>query len=301
MKFWFVPVSLSLTFCLTPCAHSVVSCFHKDIADFGRELKKPVVVFKNALTQRKTVEEYAEAHNVPDIANKVAATAKLKCPTGISTANLIVKGNIILGAGHPFIDRKTCKQRSDPAKCMFLIEGRPPMKVKKLRANGIACPDKLGLGTDWAILELEQNVNGIKPYKVKAWSSRNGVHPQDVVAVGAESADFRRIDPKTKKVFYPKHVQNCSIKRVYYITSPKSVGSNCAGSSGKSGGAFLDPDLTEPTIMGITTSSPLSDEEAAREARTGVPIEKDFDDMTSADKGVAISDELYDKIQEVTQ
>ena len=211
------------------------------------------------------------------------------------------EGGILLTVGHPFVDYKTCKAVANAKSCTFSTLGNPPIPVEKIISSGNKCPRKGDLDADWAILKLKRPVVGVKPYGLEERSSRDGVVNRPVIAIGDHSVDFRRTDSKTGQVTQPKHIQDCEIKRVYYRYNPVSVGSNCDGSSGKSGGALLGGNLDDHVIVGITIGTSFSDAEKALEERTGVPIRKNYDDDNWNDGGLAIDGRLRDQLIEATK
>lgn len=282
-------------------ANAVVSCFHKDFTEYGK-LTTKIVEYADSPTHRLTVAEYAEIHTKPlnQITDAVAATGRLNCGKGVLSANLVMKGDVILTVNHPFVDPNTCQKRANPKDCTFTAEGKKSVKIKELIASGNKCPTRGEANADWAILRLEENVTGVVPYKLPDKNARDGVVAQPVIAVGSLSLDFRKTDPKTGKSTFPKHVQDCNIKRIFYRYDPVAVASDCDGGQGKSGGALLAQNLADHIIVGISTSSPFSEAEEKREAKTGIATRKNFDRDKWYDSGLAIDGKLRDELEKAT-
>ena len=277
-------------------------CLHKGLSEYGKLVEK-VVEFSDSPTHRLTVDGYARSHDrkTEDVEAKVAATGRLKCGSNTLTANLVIKGDVILTAGHALVDYKTCRKLAEANQCTFTAGRNKPIRIKQMIASGNKCPIKGESDADWLIMKLDKPLEGVEPYQLEEYDARAGVVARPIIAVADLSVDFSQIDRSSGKKIYPKHMQDCGIKRVFYRYDPVVVGSNCDGSSGKSGGALLASNLDAHVIVGISVGNPFSKEEEARELRTGVPTQKPYNEDTWYDSGLAIDGRLRTELEKATR
>ena len=292
---------LLLLSCTLP-ASALMPCLHKGLSEYGKLVEK-VVEFSDSPTHRSTVDGYARSHDrkTEDVEAKVAATGRLKCGSNTLTANLVIKGDVILTAGHALIDYRTCRKWADASQCTFTAGRDKPVRIKQILASGNRCPIKGDSDADWLIMKLDRPVTGVEPYKLEEFDARAGVVARPIIAVADFSVDFSQISQPSGKKIFPKHMQDCGIKRVFHKGDPVGVGSNCDGSSGKSGGALLASDLDAHLIVGISVGNPFSKEEEARELKTGIPTRKPYNEDTWHDSGLAIDGKLRMELEKATK
>lgn len=304
MRFSLLSVSICFFNLTVPSiVHAVVPCFHKDLTDYGK-LIQPVVEYANSGSKRQTVEEYQHLHDdsTIDVAESTQATGKLRCKGGVLSANLVVKGDVILTAGHALVDPVTCNRLSQPEACTFTVTGGESIPISNLISSGDKCPVKNIKDSDWAILKLSRPVQGVRPYALQEEGSRDGVKPQPVVAVGDHSVDFRRKDAATGAVGMPKHIQDCAIERVYYAYDPVIAASKCDASYGASGGALLDSNLRNHVLLAVIVGVPvLSKAETKQEVVTGRPVVRNFDGERQSTAALGIEGRLRDELVKATR
>jgi len=128
---------------------------------------------------RNTYEEEANATGVhPDkIYEKYAATGRLICPPNLrTTANLVMKNNVIVTAAHAFYDKQgEPRFKKSPFKCQFHVmrkSGPPDSKdiydvdLKSIIEGSKKTGTTENLKFDWAVAKLTKPVLGVKPYQI---------------------------------------------------------------------------------------------------------------------------------------
>jgi hypothetical protein len=171
------------------------------------------------------------------------ASGILKCPTAWSSAQVTVRDDIITTSAHTFIESKTCKTINEPKSCAFEIgNGRAKIsiKIKEIRSIGYSCPDHSRIVDDWAILELEKPLHGIKPYMLPTNHALPVEIGEKIVVVSGIQFDFIRKDA-AGKIFYPKSIEICQVKNIYF-TNNRNISyfaTDCDESQGASGSAIL--------------------------------------------------------------
>jgi len=128
---------------------------------------------------RNTYEEEAKATGVhPDkIYAKYAATGRLLCPPGApTTANLVIKNNVIVTAAHAFYDKQgEPRFKTAPYKCQFHVmrKSGPPapndiydVDLKSIIEGSKKTGTKETFNLDWAVAKLTRPVPGVKPYEI---------------------------------------------------------------------------------------------------------------------------------------
>lgn len=294
-------LGISLLYSSSRTSAVPLTCLHKSqIAP--RSLITKIVEYADSGTHRETVEEYAISHSksVSDVAANTAATGKLICGKSESSANLVIRDDIIIAAGHVLSDPKTCATLSSPSDCKFKVLNQPPVPIGSLVKSGFACPTLPGKDDDWAIFKLSRAITGVKPYKVADEPLDEIAENKSIKLVGASSVDFKRKNPKTHRDEFPKHIQDCSIKSVFMRYSPRLFASNCDGSLGKSGGAILVGEIDNPRLVGISVRIAASDDIAREEKRTGKPVRRNYDENSWYDSSVSLSGDFLKALKAAT-
>lgn len=140
---------------------------------------------------RETYQAYAEKRGLEenDIYAKFSATGTFRCGGYAGTANVIKRNNLITLSAHQFLQNGTCKRKDvDFKTCTFETIVPKGQKSQSYRIK----PESLELGTDcyrgddsandWAIVELESPVMGVRPY--------NFINPNDI---GSKSNDYEEL------------------------------------------------------------------------------------------------------------
>lgn len=120
---------------------------------------------------RRTEEQFALENkmSLSEVQNRYAATGILTCEGSELTANLTLVNNLVVTSAHGFNSSSTCEQESKPSSCTFSVKiGNVTKKqrVQKLMASGFRCPARPANGDDWAVLKLENKIEGVMPYSV---------------------------------------------------------------------------------------------------------------------------------------
>ena len=77
-----------------------------------------------------------------------------------------------------------------------------------------------------------------------------------VISVSASTIDFRRVNPKSGKIEYPKSIEECETQRTYLaLGKPILVNSNCDFSSGNSGGSIIKESTDGDVLAAISVSN----------------------------------------------
>lgn len=230
-------------------------------------------------SDRRTTAQYAKEHGLSKefVDKATAATGKIVCGDSTATANLVMSTNEIVTTNHTFLNRETCKKYSEPEACTFYLTGQKEgIKIKHLVDSGIHDCQLNGGGdnksyNDWAVLKLEQRVEGVEPYSVSMNPNAEIVSGKKVISVENQSFDFGYTDKKTKTRILPKSVGDCAIHDAFQYPGwgLYQFGSDCDFSMGGSGGAILAGGLNHPILLGISTHAPDSYEEEKRAVRRG--------------------------------
>ena len=226
------------------------------------------------------------------------ATGKLDCNGSIATANLTLKNNIITTVSH-ILWSYDCARLKGPQQCRFiyLVENREySVGVEKSLATGFKCPEKPSRLQDWAVLKLKGPVVGLTPYNVPGANDTRLAKNKNVVSVAAMSIDFVRPNPQSGRPENPKHVENCSVEKLFGGMFPLAVSSNCGNSSGSSGGALLDPDLRSPTLLAITTNNEESPQLVNQAIKSGTPNVAPYDEQSWANRGIPLNGRFLEAI-----
>ncbi len=223
---------------------------------------------------RRTEEEFAAEKLKPltAVQNRFAPTGILKCDGSELTAQLTGSTGVITTAGHGFMDMEKCKAIADPKSCVFTVKigkSERVSKVSGMQGTGVECPNKNRAIDDWAVLKIDPPLEGITPYDIP--ESLDIKEGQDVLAVSAQARDFYRIDPKTKKKYLPKSIEECQTKQTHGIQRTSLVESNCDFGRGASGGSLLRVVNGRDTLIGISIANRESETALRQAERRGTP------------------------------
>jgi hypothetical protein len=296
----FIVFSSQLLYLLTlsPASQAMVSCYKnavfRDYEDVSSYIHN--IASYDGVDNRMTVEAFADSQHMSreEVDAKLSATGTIRCGTFSGTAQLTYKSNIITTAGHLLVDYDDCKNPRHASDCTFTYKfngQEATIKVERLVASGIKCPNSSRAWDDWAVMKLKGPARGPIPYGINPNKILQLKNNQNVIAVAAQSIDFclrdQRTgnclkDPKTHQFVRPKNVQYCNTRHVYYKDDPKDdpyyFTSDCASSNGASGGSVLDENLGRPQLLGIIVGDQESLIEAQVERMGGKVADKPYDD-----------------------
>jgi len=229
---------------------------------------------------RKTYDEWArelalkteKSVSVDKIYEKHAATGRLMCPPDFpTTANLVIKNNVIVTAAHAFYGEDG-KPRFDkpPRICKFYVMKKSgdqdPEEIYEVDLStlreGSKNPYKTKTELDWAVVKLKRPVNGVEPYQVDP----NAGNPRDDYKGLAVSAGQKDRKPRNG-IDHPIKRPNLSGKGEPYLDSPNLIHrchrsgtfgkslwvTNCSAGKRGSGSALLvdpeNPDSQSPLLI----------------------------------------------------
>jgi len=133
---------------------------------------------------RKTYEEWARTEEwakksqkpVDAVYEKYAATGRLVCPPVFpTTANLVIKNDVIVTTAHSFYDEKgEARFKTSPYTCKFYVMKKPgdqdPNEIYEVDLSTLEVGKKNGKQfndrDDWAVAKLKRKVVGVEPYQV---------------------------------------------------------------------------------------------------------------------------------------
>jgi len=133
---------------------------------------------------RKTYEEWAGTEDwakksqkpVDAVYERYAATGRLVCPPDFpTTANLVMKNNVIVTAAHSFYDEQgNARFKKSPYTCKFYVMKKPgdqdPKEIYEVDLStlkeGAKDWKRQGEDSDWAVVKLIKPVLGVEPYQV---------------------------------------------------------------------------------------------------------------------------------------
>gem|GEM_PF-4544287 len=262
--------------CLSSFSHDVFAvsfnCIRRSLVDNVHNMYQPIAIVDE--NDRRDEVTYARENNLEaDVVKKrFSPTGMITCASGVkATAQVSYKNNVLTTAGHIFVNQADCKETDKPRDCIFrtLIDGKAFVsKIRDSVGNGFAakCPSLPKRSDDWAVLRLETPLpDGASPYQLADGNIRE---EESIIQVSAISKDFYEFNPNTGKRHYPKHIGNCSVKKVYLDNAvPIYFGSNCDIGSGSSGGAVIRMRENQPTLLGITVNKMETEEQEDRASR----------------------------------
>jgi hypothetical protein len=254
------------------------------------ELVHKVMVIGDA--DRYTDEEFAAKENIPlnQLKEATGATVPITCRGQkmeyVGTANVTIKENTIVTAAHIFQGGCT-KERTIPATSCFVQVGNQSYKVKRSLAQGYTCPlsQEYHGTTDWAVLELDRDIPGIKPYAVDFTPFENLKRDRgDMISIGY-SNDFHR-QGADGKWSNPRHVGRCKMNDYNLRFEEKYGLSDCDSAQGASGGPILSPELGSIKLRGISiANTDRIDKESAEAARAAKEERREFRREYSPSRG----------------
>ena len=216
---------------------------------------------------RRTEDEYASVKSVSlaSVQSRFAATGRLICDGGTLSANLTGANNILTTAAHGFFKRATCTAITRPETCRFVIKvGDTEQVVTSVRliAHGLNCAGPALVEDDWAVLKIAPSIRGVRPYDLP--DDEIVQRGDAIVSVSSGAHDFRRRDPVTPSVVFPKSIDECNVQYTRMPPLPSSFESDCESGRGSSGGAVLVTRGHRDVLLGITQGNYESGDDLAR-------------------------------------
>jgi hypothetical protein len=149
--------------------------FQKGDHDLARmtTIMQPIAVF--GADDRRTEDAYARESgmSVAEVQKRYAANGRLICDKLTSNANLALVNDLIVTSAHAFFQSEHCKKRSTPKNCSFEVRVGNSLrktKVKSIESIGFTCgknsSTRQSVDDDWAVLRLEDDLNGIVPFSI---------------------------------------------------------------------------------------------------------------------------------------
>lgn len=222
---------------------------------------------------RRTEAEFASENRLPlaAVQERFAATGMIFCGQYYASGNLTVAANIVATAAHAFA-APDCGFVLEPQACTFTVENgarRQTVKIKRIVSQGYQCPAQPTHFDDWAVAELAEPIQDVKPYRIEPQARRRVMPGEDVVFVAALATDFRRRDAHGD-ITWPKTIGRCTVENVTSGPNGEDAlfSSNCDNSIGSSGGAVLRGG-SEPALIGVLSYSNETNEMSREAARTG--------------------------------
>ncbi len=220
---------------------------------------------------RNTDQEFAAKENLQlkQLTESTGATGRFFCGGHFrGAANLTLRGDHITTVAHTF--EGACDPggfRVESSSCHVQMNGQS-YRVKRTVAQGYQCPVTVLNGSeDWAVLELEREVLGVKPFDVDFDALENLKRDNgNVIAIGY-SLDFHRQNAQ-KKWTNPRHIGRCRARDFELSFSEKIVASDCDTSGGASGGSVLSSDPLSPKLLGLNVGNAEGYNKASRDAAT---------------------------------
>lgn len=137
------------------------------------------------------------------------------------------------------------------------------------------------------------------PYAVKA-APVKGLHAGSQVTFVAYSADFWQRNSKGEHIF-PKHIQNCDIKKVYAVFDPTCYGANCDAAGHASGGGALSEDSGQVVLSAIFKTGPGTIEQDLRAIEMGEKLMAPYREKAWAAYFVPVAGDFLRAIQKATE
>jgi len=182
-------VAMNLALTSTASAGPNFSCASHAVGQFAaisnlRAKKASWYFDENGEDPRKTYEEWALTEDwakkkkkpVDAVYERYAPTGRLVCPPAVrSTANLVMKNNLIVTAAHSFYDDDgKARFEKSPNRCKFYVmkrsgdQDRNEIYDVDLSSLKVGAKDwsKHGEDVDWAVVKLKNPVAGVEPYQV---------------------------------------------------------------------------------------------------------------------------------------
>ncbi len=211
------------------------------------ELLHQIAIIGNE--SRLTIEQYAREHkiSVAKAKKKFAATGLIYCTTGLGTAQLTGKQNIITTSGHAFHLANCEKISEEECEIEFPFSSRPK-KVYKIKRGSLvtaACNRQdRNFINDWAIAELQEAVPNVKPYKVP---NRNFVIKEGTVVLQAAASTINfQVNGE-----YPFNLNRCTVRHKNH-TKQLHLKTDCDSGGWASGaGQFIEDDKGNLVLAAI--------------------------------------------------
>jgi hypothetical protein len=273
---------------------------HSALADMIQTVS--IIVPEDGKDPRQTYEQHADTYRTPEgekltvdeVYDKFLSSGRMYCQqNGVwsgSTASLVQKGDVAVLSAHAFYD-KDCHPKTngsgDFTSCIFQTNPRPPQKsttyhVKSVQ-TGTKCPYNDKDKNDWAVVKLDQVVQGAKPFRLRS---------DCVVKLGWTGMSLSARTKNFKDGHMPSVNPSCTAKDPDPDASNGSFHADCASGGENSGGAMLcDAGRQPPAIGGILiagNSDPNFDY-------------KRYDRAENFDTIIPISDEIRSAIRAATQ
>jgi hypothetical protein len=235
---------------------------------------------KNEMSEEEQKNESLVKEKTAAFYRQNMATGLFYCGAEVSTANLVINNDTIVLSGHAFYEPETCKPLAKNfSKCYF--ETIPPKGEKPKQYNinaktlhvGTQCLTDVNPELDYAVVKLQEKVEGVTPYRVPSASYRfnEGMKITALAALHNDrsSADYPR----------PMVTPNCHaiiLRRSSFaslISPPSTSATDCSAQQGSSGGAMVESLGPEKTIIGISI-------ETEKQERNHLPFNKDTNNTT---------------------
>lgn len=220
-------------------------------------------------------------HAANKIPSRHKASGEIKCGDFSATAQLTGASDVITTASHVIYDEIGCRK---PPSCTFTPAGGRPVNVR-LDLMLATCinekPDlsnlkpKVDARKDWAVLKLEQPVEGVTPY---------GIPKQPVESTAVLESTHISIAKRDSRTDFSTQVCNLS-HRGRYKRLPML--NNCDNVGGSSGGAHVDE---SNNLLAINVS------DFDRKTTDPQSNNDEFDSNNRANVSVPLAGEFYDAV-----
>jgi hypothetical protein len=237
--------------------------------------------------KRATFAKYAETKGVfeDEITRRYAATVVIRCNGHQATAQFTGSLEWLTTSDHLFFNRENCMPIAKAEDCVITVRTVSRQrrykgfqmadhgyrkKLEAIERGEAVCPEGgLNWGDDWAVLRLTDKTaireiaKEVRAYKIPMPAD---VHQENenVVAVAGAALDFFDFTSDGEK-FYPRNLQDCSVKDVTPFSGEGSyVETDCDTAELTSGGSLLRSGPGSDTLIGIHMGSFESKQELTR-------------------------------------
>jgi hypothetical protein len=275
---WKMTIGLFLILFISKGALASPACqnpIHHDALDSLAPFHRSAIIGKK--DNRETYEEYAanpfRGMTVDDVYNEFSATGAFNCGARES-ANIVLRKNLLVLNAHAFYKSDgscTPKFNGDFSECYFEKvdrNGVPSKRKYKIRQEtlkvGTKCPaDKIN-GNDWAVVEIEEEVEGVQPYAIVDVRKLGGTRNNDYEALLNLKTTSAVADNSNLKGHSPRTPTICDgmLGGIQSEIDPQTRGTNyfqvtnCSSGLGNSGGAvLLRKKGSVPALIGIISGT----------------------------------------------
>jgi hypothetical protein len=319
MKSLLLLAALVFANCWWPTQANAQSCYGQSGAS-GECAKIIDVAVYGDTDRRRTEEEFAKdvGESLSTIHNRFAATGTLsclgsipcdghpekRCPVTVDgAAQLTVGTDVITTAGHSLIEPDSCLVMAKAENCTFTIvgNGRPQViKVNNLVGQGFKCPAIPTPDLDWAVMKLSQKVKGVVPYHIDP-NLVMGVKAGDQVLNVCRSMDFVRTNSKGV-ASNPKHINSCSVKRVYHgYGNPIYFSTDCDSAILCSGGSLLNGNQDDPALLGMNIRGDETKAVAEQAVKSHTVDKRPYDEQNWGSRYVPFAGDFLEAIKRANE